>query len=133
MSDYSPKPNPEHFREHEDYLKAKQQWDREDRKADLERYQAAREVSASRWFQKLSLFIAHVVFFAMLCVLIFSERHRSDFLTTIADPNPLWSIAKGIGYILLLYMICLFVSPIIVWLTIGGIMIGILMLFLGML
>jgi hypothetical protein len=69
----------------------------------------------------------------MLSVLIFSEEHRSDFFKTIADPNPLWSVAKAIGYILLLYIMCIFISPILLWLIIGGIMIGVLMLFLGML
>ncbi|RPH89276.1 MAG: hypothetical protein EHM73_09030 [Chroococcales cyanobacterium metabat2.561] len=133
MSHYSPKPDPEQYKDRQDYLRDKREWDKQERQADLERVQAAREIAASPWFQKLSLFLGHVVFFAMLSVLIFSEEHRSDFFKTIADPNPLWSVAKAIGYILLLYIMCIFISPILLWLIIGGIMIGVLMLFLGML
>ena len=133
MSHYSPKPDPEQYKDRQDYLRDKREWDKQERQADLERVQAAREIAASPWFQKLSLFLVHVVFFAMLSELIFSEEHRSDFFKTIADPNPLWSVAKAIGYILLLYIMCIFISPILLWLIIGGIMIGVLMLFLGML
>jgi hypothetical protein len=132
MSHYPEPKRGENEKDYE-YWERHRKWrDREDSLNDLVD-NGYKPLSASPWFQKLSLFIAHVIFFAMLCVLIFSESHRSDFLKTIADPNPLWTIAKGVGSVLLLYIMCLLVSPLIVWLIIGGIMIGVLMLFLGIL
>lgn len=121
MSDYSPKPNPENYQYREDYLRDKREWDKKERQADIETIQGVREISARPWFQKLSLFLGHVVFFAMLSVSIFDQERRADFLEMIADPNPLLSIAKAIGFILFLYIMCIVISPFLAILAVVGI------------
>jgi hypothetical protein len=133
MSNYSPKPNPEQYKDRrDDYLRDKREWDKQERQADLERVQAAREIAASPWFQKSSLFLGHIVFFGMLSVAIFSKEHRSDTFKAIADPNPLWSIAKAIGYIALLYITIILISPMLLYFVLAGMMVAVIMFFLGM-
>ncbi|MCA2711163.1 MAG: hypothetical protein IM473_11815 [Microcystis sp. M015S2] len=111
MSHYSPKPDPEQYKDRQDYLRDKREWDKQERQADLEMNEGVKELSNSPGFQKLSLFLGHVVFFAMLSVLIFDQERRADFLEMIADPNPLFSIAKAMGFILFLYIVCITISP----------------------
>lgn len=57
----------------------------------------------------------------MLSVSIFDQERRADFLEMIADPNPLLSIAKAIGFILFLYIMCIVISPFLGILAVVGI------------
>lgn len=135
-------PNEKDYDNYQAYLHALWQW-REAKEVEEERDRRWREMeeelkkgspqTSSPLFGKLSLFLAHVFFFAMICTVIFDPQQRVKFLETIADKNVFISFLKGAAFVAIAYIFCILISPIMAFAAVVGVVIAVIGFFSAML
>jgi len=99
------------YRDNEDYQNDLAKWEKEERRLAQDRREAGRELAKKEWFQKLCIFLAHVVFIYWMYLIIFDPQMHAGFLAMIADKNIFIVFLKGGAVIFLVYLFCFFLAP----------------------